>query len=198
MAKQLTGLDRPSPQYLEAARQWITDKAWIFNLAETATLERLLEVFRYGFKRYGIRHFVIDSLMMTDVPEDGAGALSAQKEAMRKLATFARSNQVHIHLVAHPRKGQDEKKGPGKLDVAGSSKITDAADNVFSVWADHKEPGERTEEPDGKLELHKQRNGDVQSKRLWLYFNRDAQQFTTDSRRRPYQYVRFSAEEAYA
>lgn len=198
MAKQLTGIDRPSVAYLKAAQEWITDRAWIFNLAESATLDRLLEVFRYGYKRYGIRHFVIDSLMMTDVPEDGAGAMSAQKEAMRKLATFARRNDVHIHLVAHPRKGESEKKAPGKMDVAGSSKLTDAADNVFSVWADHKEDGEREDEPDARLELHKQRNGDIQNRKLFLYFNKECQQFSTDKYRRPYHYVEFSTEEATA
>jgi len=198
MAKQLTGLDRPSKAYLDAAENWLRDRAWIFNLAETATLDRLLEVFKYGYKRYGIRHFVIDSLMMTDVPEDGAGAMSAQKEAMRKLATFSRANQVHIHLVAHPRKAQDEKKGPGKMDVSGSSKLTDAADNVWSVWADHKEEGERPDESDGRLELHKQRNGDIQSKKLWLFFNRSCQQYSTDKHRRPYEYVKFSTQEVYA
>lgn len=195
MAKQLTGLDRPSSAYLKAARDWIIDRCWIFNLAETATLDRLMEVFLYAYKRYGIRHFVIDSLMMTDVPEDGHGAMSAQKEAMRKLATFARRHGVHVHLVAHPRKGESEKKAPGKMDVAGSSKLTDAADNVFSVWADHKEEGEREDEPDAKLELHKQRNGDAQSKRLWLYFNKESQQYTTDTRRRSHHYVEFSIED---
>lgn len=198
MAKQLTGIDRPAIAYLDAAEAWLKDRAWIFNLAETATLDRLLEVFKYGYKRYGIRHFVIDSLMMTDVPEDGAGAMSAQKEAMRKLATFSRSNQAHIHLVAHPRKAQDEKKGPGKMDVSGSSKLTDAADNVWSVWADHKEEGERPDESDGKLELHKQRNGDIQSKKVWLFFNKECQQYSMDKHRRPYQYVQFSTQEAYA
>lgn len=198
MAKQLTGIDRPTIAYLDAACEWITNKAWIFNLSEAATLDRLLEVFRYGFKRYGIGHFVIDSLMMTDVPEDGKGAMSAQKDAMRKIATFARSNGAHVHLVAHPRKGIDEKHAPGKMDVAGSSKLTDAADNVFSVWADHKEEGERPDTPDGKLELHKQRNGQMQSRKLWLYFNKNCQQYSIDSSRRAYQYVKFSAQEQYA
>lgn len=198
MAKQLTGIDRPSPAYLDAAQAWIQDKIWLFNLSDAAKLSRLLEVFKYGYKRYGICHFVIDSLMMLDVPEDGTGAMSAQKEAMRQIATFARLNHVHIHLVAHPRKGQDEKKGPGKLDVSGSSKITDAADNVISVWADHKEEGERTDEPDGKLELHKQRNGEIQSKKLWLYFNRSCQQYSISKHRQPYQYVKFSSQEEYA
>jgi twinkle protein len=194
MAKQLTGIDRPTAAYLDVARDWIQNRAWIFDLAETASIGRLLEVFRYAFKRYGISHFVIDSLMMTDVPEDGAGALSAQKDAMRKIATFSRSNRVHVHLVAHPRKGNDEKHGPGKMDVAGSSKLTDAVDNVFSVWADLKEEGERPDMPDAKLELQKQRNGTIQSKKLWLFFNRGCQQYSTDSRRRPHRYVDFHSQ----
>lgn len=198
MAKQLTGMDRASAPYLAEAGKWITDRAWIFNLADSASLDRLLTVFLYGYKRYGIRYFVIDSLMMLDVPEDGSGAMSAQKEAMRKLATFVKRNHTHVHLVAHPRKGENEKRAPGKLDVSGSSKLTDGADNVFVVWADHKEEGERTDEPDGFLELHKQRNGSIQSKKLWLFFNRDCQQFGVDPRRTPYQYVKFSTQEAYA
>lgn len=197
LVKQLTGQDRPTQAYFDHCGEWIQDKSWLFNLTGTATIDRLLEVFRYGFKRYGIRHFVIDSLMMTDVPEDGAGAMSAQKEAMRKLAGFCRELGVHLHLVAHPRKGENEKKGPGKLDVAGSSKITDAADNVFSVWSAQKEEGEGPDTSDAKLELHKQRNGEVQAKKLWLYFNRPAMQFTTNPQRRPYQYVKYSGEPEY-
>lgn len=192
MAKQLTGIDRPTLEYLDEAQRWLVNRAWLFNLTGTATIDRLLEVFRYGFKRYGIRHFVIDSLMMTDVPEDGPGAMSAQKEAMRKLAGFARQFGVHIHLVAHPRKGENEKKGPGKMDVAGSSKLTDAADNVFSVWSAQKEDGVDDDTPDAKLELHKQRNGEVQAKKLWLFFNKGAQQFSARKLKRSYQYIDFS------
>ncbi|MFY3300233.1 toprim domain-containing protein [Achromobacter xylosoxidans] len=192
MTKQLTGQDRPTQAYFDHCGQWLQDKAWLFNLTGTATIDRLLEVFRYGFKRYGIRHFVIDSLMMTDVPEDGAGAMSAQKEAMRKLASFCREFGVHLHLVAHPRKGENEKKNPGKMDVAGSSKLTDAADNVFSVWSAQKEDGESPDTPDAKLELHKQRNGETQARSLYLFFNRQAMQFTTNPQRRPYTYVQYA------
>ncbi|EJO27516.1 phage related protein [Achromobacter marplatensis] len=192
MTKQLTGQDRPAQAYFDHCGLWLQDKAWLFNLTGTATIDRLLEVFRYGFKRYGIRHFVIDSLMMTDVPEDGAGAMSAQKEAMRKLASFCREFGVHLHLVAHPRKGENEKKNPGKMDVAGSSKLTDAADNVFSVWSAQKEDGEAPDTPDAKLELHKQRNGETQARSLYLFFNRQAMQFTTNPQRRPYTYVQYS------
>ncbi len=194
MAKQAAGLDRPTMQYIDAIGAWLTDKLWLFNVVGSASIERLLTVFLYASKRYGARHFVIDSLMMTDVPEDGSGAMTAQKEAMRKLCDFARRNGLHVHLVAHPRKGADESKGPGKLDVAGSSKITDAADNVFTVWSARKDEASDdydADKPDAKVELQKQRNGDFQHFTLHLWFNKAAQQFCTYSARRPISYVQF-------
>lgn len=192
MVKQATGLDRPTAAYIDAVGDWLRDRAWLFNVLGSSTVARLLEVFAYACRRYGIRHFVIDSLMMTDVPEDGPGSMSAQKAAVQKIADFAKRHGVHVHLIAHPRKGKDESQAPGKLDVAGSSKITDAADNVFTVWSARREESEpETDQPDACLELHKQRNGDVQHKKLWLYFNRQCQQFCASSARRPHTYVAF-------
>jgi len=198
VAKQAAGLDRPTIGYLDAIGRWLHDKMWLFNVVGSASIERLLTVFLYASKRYGTRHFVIDSLMMTDVPEDGAGAMTAQKEAVRKLCDFAKRNNCHIHLVAHPRKGVDESKGPGKLDVAGSSKITDGADNVFTVWSARRDESKEVDpdEPDARLELQKQRNGDMQHYSLKLWFNKSAQQFCTYSRRQPVAYVDYSATSA--
>jgi twinkle protein len=192
--KQATGIDRPTAAYIDAVAQWLTDRMWVFNVLGSATIERLLEVFGYAAKRFAIRHFVIDSLMMTDVPEDGPGAYSAQKEAVQKIANFAKKHGVHVHLVAHPRKASDESKAPGKLDVSGSSRITDAADNVFSVWSARKEETQVDDKlPDALLELHKQRNGDVQHFKLWLWFNRACQQYSTSRERRTVSFVPFAA-----
>ena len=201
MVKQAAGLDRPSMPYIDAIGQWVHDKLWLFNVVGSAGIDKLLSVFLYGSKRYGMRHFVIDSLMMTDVPEDGPGSMTAQKEAVRKLCDFARRNGVHLHLVAHPRKGADETKGPGKLDVAGSSKITDGADNVFTVWSarkDENDPDQDPDKADAKLELQKQRNGDVQHYTQWLWFCKPAQQFATSSRRNPVCYVPYEGTAVYA
>jgi twinkle protein len=190
--KQATGTDRPTLPFIRAVGDWLTERMWVFNVQGTASIDRLLEVFRYGAKRYGIRQFVIDSLMMTDVPEDGPGAFSAQKVAVQKIAAFARKQGVHVHLVAHPRKASDEGRPPGKLDVSGSSRITDAADNVFSVWSARKGDSDEDDgKPDALLELLKQRNGDKQHHKLWLYFNRQCQQYATNSGRRPVVFVPF-------
>lgn len=201
LVKQATGLDRPTMRYIDAVGEWVTDKMWFFNVVGSAGIDRLLTVFLYANKRYGMRHFVIDSLMMTDVPEDGPGSMTAQKEAVRKLCDFARRNGCHLHLVAHPRKGADESKGPGKLDVAGSSKITDGADNVFTVWSarkDENDPDVDMDKADARLELQKQRNGDTQHYSQPLWFCKSAQQFATSSRRQPVSYVPFSGDVVYA
>lgn len=191
LVKQSTGLDRPTVGYIDAVGEWMHDRLWIFNLVGSANLDRLLEVFAYANRRYGATQFVIDSLMMTDVPEDGPGSLTAQKEAVRKVCDFAKRNGCHVHLVAHPRKARDESLAPGKLDVAGSSKITDGADNVLSVWSARRDEaaGPAGDEPDGALELQKQRNGECQHFRLALWFVKQAQQFATNSRRAAVRYV---------
>jgi twinkle protein len=184
MVKQATGIDRPTGAYIDAVGDWLQERCFIFNQMGSATLKRLLEVFAYAHKRYGVTHVVIDSLMMTDVPEDGPGAMTAQKEAIRSLCDFAKRTGVHVHLVAHPRKGKDESAGPGKMDVAGSGKITDGADNVFTVWRAQKDEAEEydPEKPDAKLELKKQRNGDTQNYSQWLWFNKGAMQFRAQKR----------------
>ena len=195
LVKQATALGKPSPAYIDAVGEWLADRMWLFNVQGSATIARLLEVFAYASRRYGVRHFVIDSLMMTDVPEDGPGSMTQQKQAIQKIADFAKRSGAHVHLIAHPRKGRDESQAPGKLDVAGSSKITDISENVFSVWsACRDEADPETDKPDACLELHKQRNGDVQRMKLWLYFHRASQQFCTSPDRRPVPLVDYSGE----
>ena len=192
LVKQATGLARPTPAFIDAVGEWVRDRMWVFNVTGSAKIDRLIEVFGYASKRYGIRHFVIDSLMMTDVPEDGPGAFTKQKEAVQKIADFCKRTHSHIHLVAHPRKARDETQSPGKMDVAGSGKITDAADNVFSVWSARKEDSEpENYKPDARLELQKQRNGETQHFKLSLYFAKTSQQFCPSSSRPMFAYVPF-------
>lgn len=190
--KQCTGVELPTPAYIDATADWLRDRMWLFNVVGSATIDRLIEVFKYAAKRYGIEQFVIDSLMVTDVPDEGPGAFTAQKVAVQKMAGFAKQYKAHVHLVAHPRKGKDESAAPGKLDVGGSGKITDGADNIFSVWSARKEDGEdENEKPDALLELHKQRNGDVQHKKFWLWFNQAAKQFCSTPARKAVAFVPF-------
>lgn len=196
MVKQASGLDRPTVPYIRAITQWLHGQCWVFDQVGAAKLDRLIEVFTYAHRRYGCDHFVIDSLMMTDVPDDGPRANTAQKEAVAKLCGFAKQYDVHVHLVAHPRKGRDESAGPGKMDVAGSGHITNGVDNIFSVWKAKKDEARPEDDGslDAKLELMKQREDGVQNFTLQLWFNKPSMQFRSAPRWRPFSYVQFSAE----
>lgn len=197
LIKQAGGVDKPGRDYARHVVDWINEHFWVFDLVGSASLDRLLEVFNYANKRYGITNFVIDSLMVTDIPDDGAGFITKQKEAVQKISKFAKESGSHVHLVAHPRKVEGgESKAPGKLDVGGSSKITDLAENVFSMWSARKEDDKTDQnptEPDAKLQLLKQRNGEVQHKTVDLWFVRHSQQFTVSNRRHQWSHLKWSA-----
>ncbi len=131
LTKQCTGMELPSPEYIEAVTQWFEDKLWIFDLTGTAKAQRLIEVFIYAHQRYGIDTFVIDSFAKLDLADDD---YKGQKILMNALCDFKNEYDCHIHLVVHPRKGSNEQGMPGKLDTKGSGCITDLADNCFTIW----------------------------------------------------------------
>lgn len=183
LARQACGMADPSIPYLRHTMAWLGRNMWLFDVVGQATAERMLDVFAYAVRRHGVSHVVIDSLMMIeDVPEDGKGSLEAQRVFMNKLAAFAKRFRVHVHLVAHPRKSENERQAPGKQDVSGSGKITSLADNHFSVWSQPLDEGDTG--PDSKIELNKQRNGDVQHRELWLWFDSASKQHCPTSQKR--------------
>ena len=64
----------------------------------------------------------------------GEDNYNAQKDFVGRLCSLARDHNIHIHLVHHVRKLEDEKKMPGKFDSKGSGAITDQVDQVLTVW----------------------------------------------------------------
>ncbi len=85
----------------------------------------------YARRRFGIRLFVIDSLMRCGL---GFDDYDGQDRFMKRLCAFDETEGTHTILIAHSRKGQDERTPVGKLDIKGSGGITDNADNCLSIW----------------------------------------------------------------
>jgi twinkle protein len=78
----------------------------------------------------GTRHVIIDSLMCLDIANDDT---EAQRKFANLLANTARASNIHIHLVAHPRKLQSSDQELDLNDVAGAREIGGIADNVIFV-----------------------------------------------------------------
>lgn len=106
--------------------------------------KELLEMLQFSNRRYGVQHCVIDSLMRVNGLEE---EYVEQGKFLNSLQEVCKTNDVHVHLVAHPRKMNDDAK-PGKMDVKGSSLIPNNADNIVAVC---RNPEKDRLRKDGKL-----------------------------------------------
>jgi twinkle protein len=178
MARQLSGSAAPSREVITQYVNWLDSRLWMFDFVGTSEVDFVLDVFKYARRRYGIRHFVIDSFLKLNVKEEN----DSQRVAISKIADFKNEYGCHVHLVCHSRKGRDESEAPGKLDVRGAGAITDMADNVFSVWRNKKkEEGECSpDDPDASIKCDKQRNGDWEGV-VQLWYDQASMQYMETS-----------------
>lgn len=181
---------------------------WAFDVVGTAKADRIIEVFIYARRRYGISLFVIDNLAKCGFAEDD---YNAQKAFVDKLTDFAREHASHVLLVVHMRKRDDERKISGKLDIKGTGALTDMADSVLIAWRNKGKENEirkaqqRGEEipddllskPDAVIACEKQRNGEEEPVvRLW--FDRRSHQFLDGRNSHAKHYVEFAGAPAEA
>lgn len=190
LVKQAGGTGTPTQGYVRAVAEWMQRDLWVFDTLGTARVPEMLEVFAYAAKRYGVELFVVDNLAKCGIAEDD---YNGQKDLVDKLGDFAKAFGVHVMLVAHMRKAQDEAAIPGKFDVKGSGALTDMVDTVVSVWRNKPKeaiarkasvPGaaisekdqERLESPDALLTCSKQRHGDDEPT-ISLWFDTSCYQY---------------------
>lgn len=132
---------RMSPGEAEHAMDFIQDH-FTFMLPEYPTLDQLIETARELVQTRGIRGWIIDPWNEINPSRDSSiSETDYISQALTKLRTFARVNQVHVWLVAHPTKLQkDFKTGvypvPTPYDVSGSAHWRNKADNCITVYRD--------------------------------------------------------------
>jgi len=174
LVRQMTACRDPRPDEIRACMAWLKEHCWIIDSVGTVSHVRILDVFAYARKRYGVTQFVIDSLMKCGINDDD---YNGQKAFVDTLCNFKMAHECHIHLVAHSRKKHDESGAPGKMDIKGAGSIGDLADNLYSVWRNKKkETGEDPEGPDAILNCDKQRHGEWEGA-ITLAFDRDSFQY---------------------
>lgn len=181
MARQAVAQKKPSQNAVKWFSEWLPNQLYIYDHHGMIESHQMLAVCRYAHEVLQINHIVIDSLMKCVRGED---SYNEQKDFVNELCSIARATGMHVHLVHHIRKGNDEKHISGKFDLKGSGSISDQADNVFIVWKNKEkaqivanQPGYfDREEPDAMLVCEKQRNGEFEG-RIKLWFDYRSQQF---------------------
>ncbi len=174
----MASLELPPRQYLRwAVMQWLEQSRppdddvyraftefgvflYIINTHEEITPDRLLDCFDYAARRYGVKHFVVDSLTRISFPLKDEN--NEHKKFVSDFLSFVKMHNAHGHLVAHPRKGFNDDDRPGKDDIKGTGDITNLAHNVLMMWRPsedlkQKAQSQGREMPDAKLIVKKNR-----------------------------------------
>lgn len=204
LTRQAAGIDTGgmTEMYAETIIEWYAGKLWLFDLVGTAKTSRMLEVFDYARKRYGIDTFVIDNMSKCGIDDDD---YTAQKRFMEELCDFKNVTGATVFLVTHSRKGESEDAPTGKMDVKGSGAITDLADSVLTIWRNKRKekkidalkfegvdiPEEVLLEPDSVIYCSKQRNGEWEGN-VGTFWSQGSMQFKNAPKEQPRQYVAFS------
>lgn len=185
MCRQAIGTSKPDPEIIRQFHAMSDKWVWIYDQQGMVTPEKMVGVMNYCATEKKVEHFVIDSFLKCGLREED---YDAQKLFIDQLCTVARDTGMHIHLVAHSRKREDESKPPRKMDIKGSGSIADQVDNVLIWWRNKpKEEAMRTtrddtkleelkQQPDAMLICDKQRNGEWEG-RLGYWFEPASLQF---------------------
>ena len=107
------------------------ENLFLYNNNMKRTIDFLLEAMNEVRTKYGVKVFILDNFMQIDTTS--SDEYREQKDIMEKLRTFAVNNNVHIHLVAHPRKIDKLQTRITIYDVLGSSNLVNKAYNVISI-----------------------------------------------------------------
>lgn len=178
LTKQTGGLEKPTKETIERILHFLDNGLILYEHVGKSSVDTLLDVFDYCRARYGCDQFIIDSLMRLGIASDD---YAGQEQAVYKMVDWAVLNSVHIHLVAHARKGGLDKDIPGTEDIKGASEIGANAFNIITIWRNRsledkifaaslaQEKADLAKRPGVIMNIAKQRSGDFEGKvGLWF------------------------------
>lgn len=170
---------------------WIGDRLVIFNNDYTYEWESMKEKIE-DIASQGYRLVVMDNLFSLDLGDDAYDQNEKQKKFILSLCTLAKSKNIHIILVAHPRKVVSFLR---KEDILGSSALQNAVDNIFiihRVGTDFEKRAKEYYKPEiinsfknygNVLEITKNRDFGVVDRLCGFYYIESCRRFTQTSGR---------------
>lgn len=106
---------------------WLDGKFFLYNNEYGNVASQTLHDIKI-LTQAGVKVFVIDNMMSMNIDVFDGDKNDRQKEFILELKDFAMKEQVHVILVAHPRKSVAFLR---KTDISGSGDIINAVDNCF-------------------------------------------------------------------
>lgn len=183
------------PEVKAKINKWAKGRLNIYDIEKDMNFsaDAIFEKMEILARRKSVKVFVLDNLMTIDLDCDQENQNKKQKEFVLRCVKFARTFNVIVFIVAHPRKG-DGKGQLKKEDVAGSSDITNLAHYVFSIkrYTDREKEGvqnpygayEKNCEPvdhDVQLTVLKNRITGGQDRDFDLWYDERSMRFYSDA-----------------
>ena len=109
--------------------RWLDGKLFVYNNEYGNTWEQIFHDMKELLKA-NVKVFILDNLFSLNIDLLEGDKNNKQRELILQIKDFAKKNQVHIILVAHPRKTLAFLR---KNDISGTSDLTNAVDNVFII-----------------------------------------------------------------
>lgn len=106
---------------------WLDGKFFLYNNEYGSTWEQIFHDMEELLKA-GVKIFILDNLFSLDIDLLEGDKNNKQKQLILQIKDFAKKNEVHVILVAHPRKATAFLR---KNDICGSSDLQNAVDNIL-------------------------------------------------------------------
>lgn len=165
-------IPHPTPFAQQMIDEWWRGRFLLYDIGTSTYHDaaNILRVFRYAHRRYGAKVYLVDNLMTARFRGNDRDFYRAQSEFVAELASFAHDNNVHVHLVAHPRKTD---RISDSDEVAGIGDVTNLADNVYVLEKEEREDRQQ----DSVLTILKNRFFGERGRSIGLNFERKSKRF---------------------
>lgn len=162
---------KPTKEFLQKFKSWLGKRFVFLDKENNYTEKELIETMKITHQRDGVNVFFIDNLMKIRLTCDN-GKWDTQADLMDSIVNFAQYYNVHIFLVAHPKKPDGNKLNV--YDVAGASEIVNLSHNVVFITkleqAEKEKMKAKNIECDSVMIMKKNRfDGDVEKPILLQY-----------------------------
>ena len=131
---------------------WTKGRMFLYDNKYGRNWSRLLESIKSVVEKQEVNLLILDNLMTLELDAFSGDKNEKQSAFVNSLADLAKQANIHIILVAHPRKSLTFLR---REDIGGSGDITNLADNVYIIHRCNKDFEKRAPEFLGMEEVTK-------------------------------------------
>ena len=114
----------------EQIDSWVDNKLFLYNNSYGNNWQQLFNDIKELVESEGVQLIVLDNLAALSIASYDSGTYANQTKFILDVKDYAKQKNIHVILVAHPRKQNDFLR---KESISGTADLTNIADNVFLI-----------------------------------------------------------------